>query len=304
MLTKPAAIKRLKGLAWIYIGFMVGIIPPIIFVIIHFQHDGRLTYNGIFTVLALAVSTSCIGAMVGFVFGVGVKKNDNSSQQNKDVSVNDSLVQIRDWLTKTIVIALLLEAHRIPNFSSEIIQLAGPSISKSSIGGLIVFSILLYYGLIGLCAGFVVTHRFFKKFSENQNINIMIEYSDYRALGSIIYQQFLQQLQIRNVYAFSGSGSEVQPFLEQGVLDAITQNEIPERFSFYTTEAEIYPLTIALVNDKLQQIQGNTLVLANQMADDAGAENSNELHEWSLSVAKRKLCPLWPFLKRPCSQYV
>lgn len=121
-----------------------------------------------------------------------------------------------------------------------------------------------------------------------------MDYKNSQELTSKLYQTFLDKMQERSIYALSGSGTDVIPFIADSVTATILNNEIPGEFNLASGSPDIAK--------KVQLVVDNVIKLANQMADDAIAANSTELHEWSLDKAKRRLCPLWPFLKEPCNK--
>lgn len=115
----------------------------------------------------------------------------------------------------------------------------------------------------------------------------MIRYENQRELTAILYRSFLDIVSDKGIYPLSGSGIDVIHLLESSVIGAVARGEVPMK------NYDILDHNGSLA--KLQQLQDNVVLLAKQMAADVADQRSFELHEWSLSRAMNKLCPLYPF---------
>lgn len=124
---------------------------------------------------------------------------------------------------------------------------------------------------------------------------MLTPYQNTSDLINKLYHVFLSQMQARDISADSGSGLEVLPLIDSSIEDAIAKREIPTS----STDLAAFPQAVSY----LEQAEANIKRLADAMAEDANAANVKELHEWSLNNVKRRLCPLYPFFREPCSQY-
>jgi hypothetical protein len=123
----------------------------------------------------------------------------------------------------------------------------------------------------------------------------MIYYQSPQELIDFLYSTFLNIMAGRGVDAYTGSGMHVPALLQGRISEEIDNGNIPAAYHMLsgTQSGE----------RNLYLIEDNVVFLANQLADDAIAANTAQLHEWSLSNVKRRLCPLYPFFREPCSQY-
>jgi len=96
----------------------------------------------------------------------------------------------------------------------------------------------------------------------------------------------------KRIYAFSGSGKDVIQLIENSVNYAVSIGDLP------ASNDQMVPISPILVN--LQRTQDNIILMANAMVNDAVEQRVAELHEWSISSVRRKLCPLYPFFSEPC----
>jgi len=118
----------------------------------------------------------------------------------------------------------------------------------------------------------------------------------YDSFGELIRQAYLvfqQTVTAKEVNPYTGSGQDVLKLLTETLSIAYYSDELPS----YNVEINSSP-------QLLQEFEDQIKTLANKMADDALSSGSHELHEWSLDAAIRALCPLFPFLREPCNQYL
>lgn len=103
-----------------------------------------------FILLLLAISTFIVGFFTGTLFGMPKRNTVNDS----DYSLNNSLVEISDWLTKIIVGLSLVNLHQIPvylqrlgNYVSEAASSKGQSLDVMAMAIVVLSSVLgLYIG--------------------------------------------------------------------------------------------------------------------------------------------------------------
>lgn len=128
----------------------------------------KIDASFIFIGILLAISTFIVGFFTGTLFGMP-KRN---SEMNSDYSLNNSLVEISDWLTKIIVGLGLVNLKEIPIYLKNL----GSYISESSsnnVQSFKIFSIcvVIYFSVFGLYIGYnymrLVLSQKYKESDEN-----------------------------------------------------------------------------------------------------------------------------------------
>lgn len=104
-----------------------------------------------FVSFLLAFASLIVGFFTGTLFGMP-KRND---VENSDYSLNNSLVEISDWLTKIIVGLGLVNLKQLPNYLMRMGKYVSEA-SGSTGQSLDVFSmcVVVYFGIFGLYIGY------------------------------------------------------------------------------------------------------------------------------------------------------
>lgn len=151
-------------LATLKIGFIIGAIGLIGYSVTIDGIGVRIIFIG----LLLAVATFVSGFFTGTLFGMPKRNNEGES----DYALNNSLVEISDWLTKIIVGLGLVNLKQIPAY----LMSMGAYVSQSSgLKGVFmdIFSIcvVVYFGVLGLYTGYnymrLVLSEKYKKADDN-----------------------------------------------------------------------------------------------------------------------------------------
>lgn len=128
----------------------------------------KIDTSFIFIGILLAISTFIVGFFTGTLFGMP-KRN---SELNSDYSLNNSLVEISDWLTKIIVGLGLVNLKQIPIYLKNLGLYISES-SNSNVQSFKVFSIcvVIYFSVFGLYIGYnymrLVLSQKYKEADEN-----------------------------------------------------------------------------------------------------------------------------------------
>lgn len=127
--------------------------------------------------LLIAGCCFCIGALLGFLFGIPRLLNasnipDNLKAKNQ-IMQNDNLVQISDWITKIIVGVGLTQFYHVPPALMSLGTYLAPGFDhhdKSKLAENIAIVIVLYFLVIGFLCAYLWTRLYFSKMlAKNQN---------------------------------------------------------------------------------------------------------------------------------------
>ncbi|WP_264566769.1 pYEATS domain-containing protein [Flavobacterium sp. N3904] len=131
----------------LYLGLFLGIVTVIGYPISLPEIGNRILFIG----LLLAISSFISSFFMGTLFGMPKRNNEKES----DYSLNNSLVEISDWLTKIIVGLGLVNLKEIPGYLmslGEYVSIAAkydtPFLNIYTIG------IVVYFGFLGLYIGY------------------------------------------------------------------------------------------------------------------------------------------------------
>jgi len=103
--------------------------------------------------LLLAVATFVSGSFVGILFGM--PKRNNAEDSTNAYTLNNSLVEISDWLTKIIVGLGLVNLKQLPGQLMSIGEFVNLSIGGKGQGiNVFVNSIVVYFGVLGIYIGY------------------------------------------------------------------------------------------------------------------------------------------------------
>jgi hypothetical protein len=131
----------------LYMGLFLGLVPVIGFPITIPEMGGRILFIGLILGIAAFISSFFTGTL----FGMPKRNNIKES----DYSLNNSLVEISDWLTKIIVGLGLVNLKEIPDF---LISLGEYVRASSKYDGQLVniysIGIVVYFGFLGLYIGY------------------------------------------------------------------------------------------------------------------------------------------------------
>jgi thiamine phosphate synthase YjbQ (UPF0047 family) len=131
----------------LYMGIFIGMVPIIGFPITIPEMGGKILFIGIILGIAAFVSSFFTGTLFG------MPKRNN--QKESDYSLNNSLVEISDWLTKIIVGLGLVNLKEIPGYLVSLGEYVRTS-SKYEGQLLNIYSIgiVIYFGFLGLYIGY------------------------------------------------------------------------------------------------------------------------------------------------------
>jgi uncharacterized membrane protein (DUF485 family) len=131
----------------LYMGLFLGMVPVIGFPITIPEMGGKILFIGIILGIAAFLSSFFIGTL----FGMPKRNNEKES----DYSLNNSLVEISDWLTKIIVGLGLVNLKEIPDY---LISLGEYVRTSSKYDGQLIniysIGIVIYFGFLGLYIGY------------------------------------------------------------------------------------------------------------------------------------------------------
>lgn len=121
--------------------------------IIGYPYAADISIKAAYISLLVALGSFVCGFFTGMLFGMPKRNNDVKS----DYTLNNSLVEISDWLTKIIVGLGLINLKEIPvllkNAGDEIASSIGNTGDKSGCNTYMTL-IILYYGVFGLYIGY------------------------------------------------------------------------------------------------------------------------------------------------------
>ena len=131
-------------------------------------HSTKLYFITLGTALLIGFACFCIGAFVGFLFGIPrIVASSNSSLDETSKNLifhNDNLVQISDWLTKIIVGVGLTQIANLPDKLNALGQYLGPSFTTNldnlpvnDSSKAIAISTVLYFLILGFIACYLWT---------------------------------------------------------------------------------------------------------------------------------------------------
>nr|WP_315200825.1 pYEATS domain-containing protein [uncultured Flavobacterium sp.] len=131
----------------LYMGIFLGMVPVIGFPITIPEMGSKILFIGIILGIAAFVSSFFTGTLFG------MPKRNN--QKESDYSLNNSLVEISDWLTKIIVGLGLVNLKQIPGYLVSLGEYVRTS-SKYDGQLLNIYSIgiVIYFGFLGLYIGY------------------------------------------------------------------------------------------------------------------------------------------------------
>lgn len=131
----------------LYMALFLGMVPVIGFPITIPEMGGKILFIGIILGIAAFVSSFFIGTL----FGMPKKNNEKET----DYSLNNSLVEISDWLTKIIIGLVLVNLKEIPGY---LISLGEYVRASSKYDGQLIdiytIGIVIYFSFIGLYIGY------------------------------------------------------------------------------------------------------------------------------------------------------
>lgn len=131
----------------LYMGIFLGMVPVIGFPIMIPEMGGKILFIGIILGIAAFISSFFMGTLFG------MPKRNNKEEYN--YSLNNSLVEISDWLTKIIVGLGLVNLKEIPGYLislGEYVQTA--SKYEGQLLNVYSISIVIYFGFLGLYIGY------------------------------------------------------------------------------------------------------------------------------------------------------
>lgn len=109
----------------------------------------RLLFIG----LLLSVATFVSGSFIGTLFGM--PRRNNAEDSTNAYTLNNSLVEIADWLTKIIVGLGLVNLKQLPGELMSIGEFVSHSIGGKGLGvNVFVNSIVVYFGVLGIYIGY------------------------------------------------------------------------------------------------------------------------------------------------------
>jgi hypothetical protein len=133
----------------LYMGLFLGLVPVVGYPILIPEIGGRIIFIGL--LLALASFISCF--FTGTLFGMP-KRNIKNGTEN-DYALNNSLVEISDWLTKIIVGLGLVNLKEIPSYFLNLGEYVSASTKyKGELLNIYTISTVIYFGFLGLYIGY------------------------------------------------------------------------------------------------------------------------------------------------------
>lgn len=122
----------------------------------------------IFIGLLLSIATFVSGFFIGTLFGMPKRNNEGDG----DYSLNNSLVEISDWLTKIIVGLGLVNLKEIPVYLMSIGDFVSSSSGLKGVSiEIFTVTLVIYFGILGLYSGYnymrLVLSEKYKKADDN-----------------------------------------------------------------------------------------------------------------------------------------
>ena len=131
----------------LYMGLFLGMVPVIGFPITIPEMGGKILFIGLTLGIAAFISSFFIGTLFG------MPKRNNKKETN--YSLNNSLTDISDWLSKIIIGLVLVNLKEIPGYIlsfGEYIRVA--SKYEGQLLNIYTIGILFYFGFLGLFIGY------------------------------------------------------------------------------------------------------------------------------------------------------
>jgi hypothetical protein len=133
----------------LYMGLFLGLVPVVGYPILIPETGGRIIFIG----LLLALASFITFFFTGTLFGMP-KRNKEVDKEN-DYALNNSLVEISDWLTKIIVGLALINLKEIPGYFINLGEYVSLSTKyKGELLNIYTISIVIYFGFLGLYIGY------------------------------------------------------------------------------------------------------------------------------------------------------
>lgn len=131
----------------LYTGLFLGMIPVIGFPVTIPEMGGKILFIG----LTLGIASFTSSFFVGLLFGMPKRNNKNGN----NYSLNNSLVEISDWLTKIIVGIGLINLKEIPGYIFSFAEyIREASKFDGQLLNIYTIGILFYFGFLGLFIGY------------------------------------------------------------------------------------------------------------------------------------------------------
>lgn len=135
----------------------------------------KLVADG-FTILFWALACYALGVLAGFLFGIprvlqnrspGSPLSDRPAGKVTEIDgryqilINTNLDDISDWLTKIIVGVGLIDLRKLPGLIYDLATLIAGDKGKADVP--LIEAVVLYFGTVGLMAGYLTTRMFFQR---------------------------------------------------------------------------------------------------------------------------------------------
>lgn len=133
----------------LYMGLFLGLVPVVGYPIFIAEIGGRIMFIGL--LLALASFITCF--FTGTLFGMPKRNNERGSKN--DYALNNSLVEVSDWLTKILVGLVLINLKEIPSYFIRLGEYVSISTKyKDELLNIYTIGIVIYFGFLGLYIGY------------------------------------------------------------------------------------------------------------------------------------------------------
>jgi hypothetical protein len=133
----------------LYMGLFLGLVPVVGYPIFVPEIGGRIMFIGL--LLALASFITCF--FTGTLFGMPKRNNERGSKN--DYALNNSLVEVSDWLTKILVGLVLINLKEIPGYFIRLGEYVSISTKyKDELLNIYTIGIVIYFGFLGLYIGY------------------------------------------------------------------------------------------------------------------------------------------------------
>ncbi len=112
-----------------------------------------------------------VGSLIGFIFAIPRSISNSEAdliKTSQGYIANDNLVQVGDWLTKTIVGLGLTKLSKIPDYIMSIGVHYGPTLGGGVIGDIFAESIIIFFSISGFILTYLWTRLYFSKLLENR----------------------------------------------------------------------------------------------------------------------------------------
>jgi hypothetical protein len=146
------------------VGFIIGAVGLIGYPVTLSGIGVRIIFIG----LLLSIATFVSGFFIGTLFGMPKRNNEGDG----DYSLNNSLVEISDWLTKIIVGLGLVNLKEIPVYLMSIGDFVSSSSGLKGVSiEIFTVTLVIYFGILGLYSGYnymrLVLSEKYKKADDN-----------------------------------------------------------------------------------------------------------------------------------------